>query len=92
MSNPKCMAAIELMQKDPKEAKKRFESDPEVTLFMNEFGKVMSEHFFTLSERQGKSDSSNQSSNAITKPVQEIGPLQAAAVKKSRSAICIFIV
>ena len=29
--SPKCMAAMELLQKDPQEARRRFQDDPEVS-------------------------------------------------------------
>ena len=54
LSNPRCSAALQQMQADPKEAKKRFQNDPEVDLFMREFGKVMSGHFDSLGKDQCK--------------------------------------
>jgi hypothetical protein len=85
LSNPKCLAAIDLMQKNPKEAKKRFESDVEVTLFIQEFGKMMSEHFNSLAGEKSSSSSGNAASTApAVAPVQELGPLQAAVIKKNR--------
>lgn len=58
LKNARCTAALQMMQSDPKEAKKRFEGDPEVDLFMREFGKVMSLHFNELSETQSKENAS----------------------------------
>ena len=56
LSNPRCSAALQQMQADPKEAKKRFQNDPEVDLFMREFGKVMSGHFDSLGKDQSKKE------------------------------------
>ena len=75
---------MDLMQRNPKEAKKKFESDPEVTLFMCEFGKLMSGHFFKLAEMNGQTDSIDTSANPGLNKVQEVGPLQTAAIKKSK--------
>jgi hypothetical protein len=61
LKNARCTAALQMMQSDPKEAKKRFEGDPEVDLFMREFGKVMSLHFNELSETQSKEKVSKES-------------------------------
>jgi hypothetical protein len=36
LMSKKCSAALTLMQQDPQEAKRRFENDPEVSLFMRE--------------------------------------------------------
>jgi hypothetical protein len=60
LKNARCTAALQMMQSDPKEAKKRFEGDPEVDLFMKEFGKVMSLHFNELSETQNKEKGSKE--------------------------------
>jgi hypothetical protein len=51
-SNPKCMAAMQLLQSDPKEAQRRFGSDPEVSGFLREFGKLMAGHFEALGAQQ----------------------------------------
>jgi hypothetical protein len=60
LNNARCTAALQMMQSDPKEAKKRFEGDPEIDLFMKEFGKVMSLHFNELSESQSKENASKE--------------------------------
>ena len=62
--NPKCMAAFELMQKSPKEAQAKFQSDIEVTQFLQEFGRVMSDHFTTLGAQQAQSSAAPSSSSA----------------------------
>lgn len=66
LKNARCTAALQMMQSDPKEAKKRFEGDPEVDLFMREFGKVMSVHFNELSETQNEQKSSKESKGKMT--------------------------
>jgi hypothetical protein len=64
------MAALELMQKSPAEAKARFGSDEEVDVFMREFGRVMSEHFMGLDKKSkttssiGNVSSTGSSSNS----------------------------
>lgn len=82
------MAAIQLMQQNPKEALNKFQSDPEVTMFLQEFGKIMSAHFEALGAQQEKtknasSASSDTQSSSMNK-IEEIGPLQAAALKKQK--------
>lgn len=76
--DPKCLAAIQLMQKDPKEALKRFQGDPVVGQFLQEFGKVMSGHFEALGQAQNPNPEPVSSSPA---PIQEIGPLHAKALQ-----------
>lgn len=85
--NPKCVAAIELMQKDPQEAKKRFANDPEVNIFMQEFGRVMSNHFTNIGSGAGPSSSSTNAAvknvdNNPVQEIQEIGPLHAQVLKQ----------
>lgn len=99
LNNPKCQAAIQLMQRDPNEAKKKFGSDPEIDLFMREFGKVMAAHFEAMGNTSNKSAPSSSSSSSSSgssnsaayiknevspSPIQEIGPLQAQALKRAK--------
>ena len=77
------------MQTDPKEAKKRFEGDPEVELFMGEFGKVMSSHFSQLGADQERNKQNNTSktpqSTLQSEPsinTSSMGILQAEAVER----------
>lgn len=67
LGNQKCTQALQLMLSDPKEAKKRFEGDSEVELFMSVFGKVMSSHFDQLGATQ-----ENQKKNPGSKTPQSI--------------------
>eukprot|EP01033_Poteriospumella_lacustris_P009712 gene9712-6950_t len=60
LKNPRCVAAMELLQRDPKEAQKRYQGDPEVGQFLTEFCKVMSIHFTALGEQQAKASSTEE--------------------------------
>ena len=71
--NPKCMAAFELMQKNPKEAQAKFQSDIEVTRFLQEFGRVMSDHFTTLGAQQAQSTAATPSSSSTLPAVEKRG-------------------
>jgi len=82
--NPKCMTAIQLMQKNPKDALKQFQNDPDVTRFLQEFGKVMGAHFEALGTTQAPTPSNPPS--PVTK-IQEVGPLQAAAAKRKQEQL-----
>ena len=82
---------MQLIQTDPKEAKKRFEGDPEVDLFMSEFGKVMSGHFSQLGADQERSKQNQTSktpqSSLGSEPsidTSSMGVLQAEAVERDR--------
>jgi hypothetical protein len=92
------MAALELMQRDPKEAQKRFASDPDVNRFMQEFGKVMASHFQNYQPSSQTQPQQSQSSSSGAQPkmspaitevsgeskIQEVGPLQAAAIQRKK--------
>lgn len=68
--DPKCMAAMQLLQKNPKEAQQKFQNDPEVSRFLQEFGKMMAGHFEGLAAKQaggGSGDSSSSSSSSGSK-------------------------
>lgn len=80
--NPKCMAAMQLLQSDPKEALTRFQHDEEVSVFLKEFGSVMSGHFMGLAEQQQQKVEPEIKSPSV---IQEIGPLQAQALKSSKA-------
>ena len=80
MSHPKCMAAMQLMQSNPKEAMERFKDDAEVTRFLQEFGKVMAEHFESLGKQQEGKNGPAGAESVV--PSDNVGPLQAEALKK----------
>ena len=85
LQNPKCVAALQLMQSNPKEAERRFKGDPEIDEFMKEFGRIMGAHFTSLGEKQTTSDTEIPA--AQTGPVQELGPLHAKAISKSKTSV-----
>lgn len=72
------MAAMQLMQSNPKEAMERFKDDVEVTRFLQEFGKVMADHFESLGSKQG----ADTDSSSTVLPAENVGPLQAEVLKK----------
>lgn len=89
LGNPKCTQALQLMLSDPKEAKKQFEGDSEVELFMSEFGKVMSSHFNQLGATQEKQKLGSKTPQSILeceRPVDTstMGVLHAEAVVRER--------
>jgi hypothetical protein len=52
LMDPRCKDALELMQKNPKEAQAKYASDAVVDAFLKEFGKVMGGHFEQLGAKQ----------------------------------------
>lgn len=82
--NPICMAAMQLMQSNPNEAKKRFQGQPEVELFLKEFGAVMAKHFEGLGATSGPGAASGPGFAGHVGPVTELGPLQAEALKRAK--------
>jgi hypothetical protein len=85
MSHPKCQHAMQLMQSNPQDAIKTYGNDPDVSAFMKEFGRVMSEHFTKLGEQQSQTQGQSSTSQTKAQPIQEIGPLQAEAIKKANA-------
>jgi hypothetical protein len=81
LQNPKCVAALQLMQQDPKEAERRFKGDPDIDEFMREFGRIMGAHFTGMGEQQN-----SNASKVVPPPVQEIGPLHAKALSQSKES------
>lgn len=82
LQNPKCQAAMQLMQSDPKEAKKRFEKDPEVSAFMQAFAALMADHFTRLGQQQDGQQ--QQKTGAVPTGNVEVGPLHAQAVQRQK--------
>lgn len=75
LQNPKCMAALQLMQKSPAEAKQRFGDDPDVNAFVLEFGRVMGDHFTSLGEKETESAPASTGENAPKGPmISEVTP------------------
>ena len=83
LSNPKCMAALTLLQSDPASAKRRFEHDPDVSMFLQEFGRVMADHFNSLGA-QTEQQKSLTAPSASAPIVQEIGPLHAESLSRQK--------
>lgn len=81
LSKPKCLAALQLMQTNPREAEKQFKGDPEVDEFMNELSKTMASHFGNLAEKQQKKEKTIPSAP----PVQDIGPLHAQVIANKKT-------
>lgn len=81
LKNPKCLQAIELMQKNPKEAQKKFAGDPDVDVFMREFGRVMAQHFESIGNSQAKAESNGKSAGSESRP--PVGPLHAQVLQRS---------
>ena len=48
MTEPHLQEALQVLQKDPKEAKKRYQNDPEVTEMLSRYMKVLGVHFEKL--------------------------------------------
>jgi hypothetical protein len=81
--NQKCLDAMQLMQKDPKESLLKYQNDPEVAQFLREFGKVMGDHFTKLGSENNPSQETSKESQPV-KAIEEIGPLQAKVLKESK--------
>jgi hypothetical protein len=81
--NQKCLDAMQLMQKDPKESLLKYQNDPEVAQFLREFGKVMGDHFTSLGNEKSPSQETSKESQPV-KAIEEIGPLQAKVLKESK--------
>lgn len=79
--NPKCVAAMQLLQSNPQEALERFKHDEEVSLFLKEFGRVMGDHFMSLAEQKQQKEEEQKPASSV---IQEIGPLQAQALKNAK--------
>lgn len=87
LKNPRCVTAMELLQRDPKLAQERYKGDPEVGLFLQEFCKVMSVHFTSLGEKQGSTTpASSASTSSSSNIIEEVGPLQARALAKQKES------
>ena len=94
MQNPQYMAALQSMQRNPKETLERLkQTSPEIVDWLMEFCGVMGEHFVTLGgdgkdKKDEKVASSNEDSNGSGLPplpsqkIREIGPLEKKALEK----------
>ena len=84
LRNPKCMAAIKMMQENPKGAQERYQHDAEVNTFLMEYGRVMSTHFDAMGQAQGQAQAAPSTASAPVQPMQEVGPLHAATLKREK--------
>ena len=74
MSNPRYQAALQALQKDPKNGAKQFDSDPELKRFLTEFCEVMGGHMIKLA---GDEEAPKPSTPALPtdKEKAQMGPL-----------------
>lgn len=74
LQDPRCVAAVELLQKDPSSASRLAQQDPSIAAFLQEFGRVMSSHFeqLALQQEQGKAQ----------EQVRPAGPLLTEALSR----------
>eukprot|EP00566_Odontella_aurita_P009257 CAMPEP_0113546676 /NCGR_PEP_ID=MMETSP0015_2-20120614/11936_1 /TAXON_ID=2838 /ORGANISM="Odontella" /LENGTH=513 /DNA_ID=CAMNT_0000447153 /DNA_START=83 /DNA_END=1625 /DNA_ORIENTATION=+ /assembly_acc=CAM_ASM_000160 len=79
LNNPKFTAALQALQKNPREAMAKFKNQPEIADFLHEFCGVMGEHFTKLGEEQ---DQKRKSQSGNQRDVDKIGPLAQEALKK----------
>ena len=93
LSDPRCMAAIQLLQKDPQQAMQQFQHDPVVSLFLREFAGIMASHFESLggpSTAVGRDSSSDdpadQSRAPLVQEMPEIGPLHSKVLSDAESS------
>ena len=93
LSDPRCMAAIQLLQKNPQQAMQQFQHDPVVSMFLKEFASIMASHFESLSGPSTASSSSNSSSGEpasqsrapLVQELPEIGPLHSKVLSDAES-------
>ena len=66
--DPRCMAAMQMMQRDPEEALRQCQGDATVTAFLQEFGRLMAGHFEALGaqQQQGQGQQGGQSSSSAS--------------------------
>jgi len=93
LSDPRCMAAIQLLQKNPQQAMQQFQHDPVVSLFLREFAGIMASHFESLggpSTAVGRDPSSDepadQSRAPLVQEMPEIGPLHSKVLSDAESS------
>merc|ERR1712039_270679 len=85
MQNPRIQEAIQLMQKDPQGAHRKYKDDPEVMDFLKEFSGLMATHFDVLSKEEGSKPKTTSSPAPADNPVQII-QRDAASTKAAAAA------
>lgn len=90
MSNPKCIAALEALEKNPKEALKRFKGHDEVMEFLNEICGLLGNHFTKLGEMDNSSPKENPKEDVpmvqeLREPTEkDVGPIAYKAIQKEK--------
>jgi len=84
MSNPKYIAALEALQKDPKEAMSKFQNHDDVKEFLNRMCHVFGDHFTQLGEQQDKEKQDKQSASIDLKE-EDIGPVAYSILQKEKT-------
>lgn len=89
MSNPKCKAALEALEKNPKEALKRFQGHDEVMEFLNEICKLLGNHFTKLGEMDSSPKEKTKENvpmvQELREPTEEdVGPIAYKAMQKEK--------
>ena len=87
--NPKCMYAIQLMQKDAKAAMAQFQKDAEVSAFLKEFGTVMAAHFNSMAPTNKSSNTGPgivevSAPSNVSSSIADIGPLHAKVIENQK--------
>jgi len=85
LQNPRFAAAIQELQKNPKEAMEKYKSDKAIFDFLNEFCGVMGDHFAKLGEDQARAEEAKKAAEAAEAGEELddlIGPLAKAALDK----------
>ena len=52
MANPQFMAAFSEFQSNPQEAAKKYEDNPEMKEFIQQFSGILGSHFLSLADKQ----------------------------------------
>ena len=76
LGNPRFTAALQALQKNPKEAMAKFRDHPEITNFLHEFSGIMGEHFTMLGEEEEKKKVVREVGDS------DVGPMAEAVLKR----------
>jgi len=74
LSKPKIKEAMQLMQTNPEEAKRRYNHDEEVMKFMKDFSSLMATHFDVLSKEAPDPKKSNSTSSSTEVVATKVPP------------------
>lgn len=93
LSDPRCMSAIQLLQKNPQQAMQQFQHDPVVSLFLREFAGIMASHFESLGgpstavvRDPSSGEPVGQSRAPLVQEMPEIGPLHSKVLSDAESS------